>query len=900
MCSATSNEVVLVRLIRFALVTVHACAGTVPSTISGASSLSLVDLAFNALGGDLSAWMPSNAFPYLENLIISFNQFHGNLPQSLSSLSRLLWLELEHNKLMGSFPSMMQLPIGLRFLNISSNSFTGMLPTETLPSLQVMDFSDNSFGGSLPSALCGSQDLYEIYAGDNRLGGTIPHCVSQLVQLYVFDVSNNCLSGTIPSSFASLTMLRVLDMHNNRLTGSLDSVFSSSASLFVVNLAQNGITGTIPEALLSLPLMETLVLSQNCFHGTISDALCSSSATLSLIDFDGLASGSRCLKPSMGDQLAMFAYSSSRFRHDEVTNTLPSCILQLSSLTMLYMSGNALAGPIPEAPPQTRLTALSLSYNRLTGKIPLSIQQLSQLTYLDLSNNHLSGTCEDMTSYALVPSSVSADSDAMELYLSSNRLSGALPSSFASAETIDVLAGNMFSCRTRSQLPQNDEAFKQYICGSNALDVAGYICICLMFVCVVLAFLVVKQLQSALRLATHTSSSSSNVHHSTPATFVFVAVKLLLDFGAAVFDSEQPQEVCGSASTSMPSSSSSFTASFPPRLLRLKQLFAHFRRIALLLTVLSIVVLLPAYCILHLSGSSSHTHTYGWLVSLAYLTGITAAIVVLVLWFITMCVTIVPVVKAPGGDDVDDEMGSSVSSCSSAVNASSSFSNVIAGWSNRWKVVTLCCCNCILMLVVNGVYVFVTLTQNASLIWVTITLLSVFKIIWNMNILPTLLGQSTSLALLSFMLAFNNAMAPCLAVALTDPSCYRSLIVPDRPIDTSYSYATCSRFNVTSGSCQLQIYTRTPFVSDASQYDPPFIYSYQCTSAIVSKYVPLFIVMYSVTGLVVPLLQYIARKKLWSRYGDISFTTPPLSHQSHDEHDAEVQSKRIANCIRAV
>ena len=77
-----------------------------------------------------------------------------------------------------------------------------------------------------------------------------------------------------------------------------------------------------------------------------------------------------------------------------LSGTIPSEIMHLTKLEVLYLSRNKLVGTIPsEISNLNRLTYLGLQHNKLTGSVPKeSFASMSSLRYLYLEKNDLTGT----------------------------------------------------------------------------------------------------------------------------------------------------------------------------------------------------------------------------------------------------------------------------------------------------------------------------------------------------------------------------------------------------------------------------------------------------------------------------------------------------------------------------
>jgi hypothetical protein len=158
--------------------------------------------------------------------------------------------------------------------------------------------------------------------------------------------------------------------------------------------------------------------------------------------------------------------------------------------------------------------------------------------------------------------------------------------------------------------------------------------------------------------------------------------------------------------------------------------------------------------------------------------------------------------------------------------------------------------------------------------------LVLFKVSWNLRVVPILLanwydkdfwlsdvygstassGRSSGFSkgsgmAHSVLLMFNNVVAPCLATAAADSSCFLNFFIGPAPLLTSFSYPQCVVYSLTSCAQTEEVTVQTDF-------NPPFIYSYQCSSAILTRYVPMFLLMYSFTGVVLPVIHALARANL--------------------------------------
>lgn len=170
-----------------------------------------------------------------------------------------------------------------------------------------------------------------------------------------------------------------------------------------------------------------------------------------------------------------------------------------------------------------------------------------------------------------------------------------------------------------------------------------------------------------------------------------------------------------------------------------------------------------------------------------------------------------------------------------------------------------------IILTVNGIYVYLLLTTNQIVVLWYLTFLIFFKICWNTIVIPKFIAYiinkfgmfssaewretGSGLGVHISMLAFNQILAPLLATAAADSDCFQSYFVSGSEISVSYSYLACFTSSIATGNCQL-FYP----VSVTTTFLPPFNYSYQCSSALLQNYTPVFVAYYLFAGFATPLV----------------------------------------------
>ncbi|XP_056176525.1 receptor-like protein 6 [Syzygium oleosum] len=88
----------------------------------------------------------------------------------------------------------------LNVIDLSSNNFIGEIPNSvgSLTELQLLNLSNNALTGSIPLSLANLTKLESLDLSSNKLSGMIPPELTQLIFLAFFNVSDNHLSGPIP------------------------------------------------------------------------------------------------------------------------------------------------------------------------------------------------------------------------------------------------------------------------------------------------------------------------------------------------------------------------------------------------------------------------------------------------------------------------------------------------------------------------------------------------------------------------------------------------------------------------------------------------------------------------------------------------------------------------------
>ncbi|MQM13150.1 hypothetical protein Taro_046072 [Colocasia esculenta] len=274
--------------------------GPIPSSISNASSLLSIQMLANGFSGvipptlgtikNLSYLQLEDNFleakhdhdwrfitslancTRLAKLILRNNRLEGVLPQAISNLSRGLdTFLLSHNRISGNIPNGIGDLVGLAFLSLRDNLFSGAIPTTIgkLQNIVRLDFSQNQLSGKLPSSICNLPHLNLLLLEMNHLTGAIPPCFGNLQNLWGLDISDNNLSGSIPKELTSIPVLSVLNLFQNSLSGALPLEVDHLKNLNKMDVSNNHFSGVIPNSLGDCQQLANLNIGGNNFIGVI-------------------------------------------------------------------------------------------------------------------------------------------------------------------------------------------------------------------------------------------------------------------------------------------------------------------------------------------------------------------------------------------------------------------------------------------------------------------------------------------------------------------------------------------------------------------------------------------------------------------------------------------------------
>jgi Leucine-rich repeat (LRR) protein len=830
--------------------------GTIPSAIGDAQRLVQCRLAANRFTGIL----PIQLFNLssLNELVLDDNLLTGTLPVEIGELRSLQVLSVSNNFIIGTIPSSIGSLAAATSIDLQGNQLTGAVPQQLsrLRYLQYLVLSSNRLTGTFPEQLTQLQALASFHMAETLLSGSLPANIGNMTALWELTLNDNLLSGQLPSSLALMTSLNLLSLSSNELSGALVYVFNATTqlSLATVRLDSNRFTGSIPSELFLLPLLQTVVLSDNCFTAALPSSMCDAphASTYSL---NGLHSARSCRRELFPALSGAYVVS----RHNQ--QSLPACLFTMTGLNTLQLSGNGLTGTLPgTAQLSVALVNLVLSHNELTGTIPDAVQYRTWYN-LDLSHNKFSGTLR--SGFATTPASLTLQTnrelqqDYSAVVLRNNRLSHDIPNALDTMHEVSVLAGNLFDCSPdRHELPSHDSGRETYSCGSALFDVPYYIYVGLVVVAAVVAAIAVRRTESS-------TAPAGTLQQKTTEWL----------------DVEHWYERNGGEGGD--------------RLRHYKHVVTVLKQmcqLAVYSTLYVVLVFLPVYAALDYYYGT-HTYAYAWSVSAAYLSGPTAAALEIVFYCGLLAVLTVGFTMLT--HTLQDNSPAAHHTSTTNVSASAGITREKCCLYGLYAVILI-----LSTAIVAGVNVgYLLAVESASPAGQALLqlALAVFMLLWcNFGLSyplrwaqQRLSGTTTAtinglFGLQLFMQLCDLILVPCVVVVLLSPDCLRSALVPTGAVTISFTYQSCDVFDATTGCQSYAMQTAT------TSYDPPFSYSYQCSSSLLVYYAPAFVYLSLIVTFVQPLFS-LAHCALYKHFGQstqgrtiVSYCVPRILRTNDD------------------
>lgn len=175
----------------------------------------------------------------------------GTLPTELGYMQKLETFQSEFNRISGTIPSEMARMISLKNLRLSNTRISGTMPPvgievfgttkPRLGNVESLVLDHNRLSGTLPTLLQHLTKMENFWMNDNELSGTIPPAFGYLRQMEYLAIESNRFSGTLPPELAKFTKLRGISLNNNQFRGAVPSQYRSfkPSFCFLTNAQKN-------------------------------------------------------------------------------------------------------------------------------------------------------------------------------------------------------------------------------------------------------------------------------------------------------------------------------------------------------------------------------------------------------------------------------------------------------------------------------------------------------------------------------------------------------------------------------------------------------------------------------------------------------------------------------------
>nr|GMD84980.1 receptor-like protein kinase HAIKU2 [Ipomoea batatas] len=372
----------------------------------------------------------------LEKLALGYNSLSGRISDDLNKCVGLKYLDLGNNLFSGSIPDMSALS-ELTYLYMNRSGFSGKFPwnsLENVTNLEVLSIGDNPFEKTLfPEVITKLTRLNWLYLSNCSLEGKIPEGIGNLTELIDLELSMNYLSGGIPAGISNLRKLWQLELYSNYLTGKLPAGFGNLTNLEFLDASTNYLYGDLSE-IRHLTQLVSLQLLENHFSGEVPAELGEFKKLVNLSLYTNNLSGHLPSKLGSWAEFDFIDVSENLF-----TGPIPAEMCKQGKMRGLLILQNNFTGEIPDNYVNCKtLRRFRVSKNSLSGKIPSGIWALPNADIIDISNNGFEGS---------ISSDIGLAKSLSQLFLQNNKLSGDLPPEISGASllfSID-LSNNKFS-----------------------------------------------------------------------------------------------------------------------------------------------------------------------------------------------------------------------------------------------------------------------------------------------------------------------------------------------------------------------------------------------------------------------------------------------------------------------
>ncbi|GAY67220.1 hypothetical protein CUMW_254860 [Citrus unshiu] len=305
--------------------------GEIPTEISSLPRLVTLDLSSREPISGFSWRLEIPNFNFFQNLKELRELYLDNVDLSglgterckaLSFLPNLQVLNLSSCLLLG--------PINHHLANLRQCDLRGKYPEKILQvsTLETLDLSYNPLlQGSLPNFPKNSY-LQNLNLANTSFSGILPDPIGILKYLTRVDLRSCSFTGPIPTSTTNLTQLFHVDFSSNHFSGPIPS-FHESRNLNYLDLSSNNLNGV-------------LNLGRNNLNGTLSDIIFPRNCGLHILDLSG--NQLQGVVPKSLANCNMLQVLD--FRNNHISDNFPCWLRNASSLQVLVLQSNNFSGHI--------------------------------------------------------------------------------------------------------------------------------------------------------------------------------------------------------------------------------------------------------------------------------------------------------------------------------------------------------------------------------------------------------------------------------------------------------------------------------------------------------------------------------------------------------------------------
>ncbi|KAK4799054.1 hypothetical protein SAY86_024419 [Trapa natans] len=305
--------------------------------------------------------------------------------------------------------------------DIKFNTLTGLYM------LLNLTLSGNNFTGRIAPTLGSLGSVQRLDLSVNSFYGPIPGRINDMYSLNYLNLSRNAFTGGFPTGIHNLQQLKSFDLHSNDLWGDIGQLLSELKNVEYVDLSYNRFFGSISVGEQNVSSIANTVQFLSLSHNKLSGQFFDADSIRRFRNLRVLDLGDNAIYGQLPSFDSLPNLKVLRLGNNMLFGSIPQELLEsLIPLEELDLSGNGFTGYIPKIN-STTVTSLNLSSNRLSGSLPSS---LGKCVMLDLSWNMIDDNISAVQNW---------ETPLEFLDLSSNNLWGSLPNMTSQTDSLTTL-----------------------------------------------------------------------------------------------------------------------------------------------------------------------------------------------------------------------------------------------------------------------------------------------------------------------------------------------------------------------------------------------------------------------------------------------------------------------------